>query len=137
MDPRKNGAATFQALFLDHSKEEQETIAGLTDPAYTCCADRTYEGRTAFLWNGLLVEIQEAPGHSPGSQLIWVQKDALFTGDSLIPGREVITRLPGGSKAAYLEKTLPILQSQEAGCCIFPGHGEEGKLCGGISRQVF
>lgn len=122
VDPRKNGAATFQAMFLNHSRYKQKIITKISDTAYSCCADQCYENVLELDWNGISIRIKETPGHSQGSQLIWIQEKHIFTGDSLIPGKAVITRLPGGDKKAYMEKTLPILLALKAGMQIFPGH---------------
>lgn len=52
----------------------------------------------------------------------------LFSGDSLIKGKKVITRLPGGSKKDYQAITLPFLKSLPDDMVVFPGHGEPGTL---------
>lgn len=123
-DPRKNAAATFQALFLGHNAQDQERAALCADPSYHCSADLVYRGKMQLDWQGISLELSEAPGHSPGSQLIWGScGNFVFTGDSLIPGVPVITRLPGGSRPVYLEKTLPQLRTIPTEGIVLPGHG--------------
>lgn len=124
-DSRKNGAAYFEALFINHNQQEQEIMKDMLDWNYVCTADDTYMGEMKIEWHGLVIKLKETPGHSPGSQIICVNDKFFFTGDSLIPGQEVITRLPGGSKKEYREKTLPYLRTMPRDSVIFPGHGAE------------
>ena len=46
----------------------------------------------------------------------------VFSGDSLIPGQKTITRLPGGSKKLFIEKTLPYIEKLDIDSVIYPGH---------------
>lgn len=127
-DPKKNSSAYFEALFIDRDEETQKQISNMADKSYSCKADVTYAGRLEFQWNGLDIELGEAPGHSPGSQIIRINQTNYFTGDYLIPGEKVITRLPGGSKRKYEAVTKPYLQDIEPDSMIFPGHGEPSVL---------
>lgn len=123
-DPRKNAAAYWEALF----PQGRRNGALPPDPAYACQADRTYRGRLELEWEGLALELRELPGHSPGNQLILAEGKYAFTGDSLIPGRRVVTRLPGGSRRVFREKAAPVLAALGPDTVIFPGHGEPGLL---------
>ena len=70
------------------------------------------------------------PGHTPGSAGIFLDGDTFFSGDYLIPGEEVILRLPGGSETDYRAVTEPILRGLPPGLRICPGHGEPYILTG-------
>ena len=76
----------------------------------------------------LQLVLRETPGHSTGSICIEVNKKYIFTGDSLVDGAKIITRLPGGSKKAYKEITKPYLDSLNKDVVVFPGHGNEGLI---------
>ena len=130
MDPKKNCSAYASALAIGKSEQEQEIFAQITDMAYTCNADQTYSVQTEIQWEGLTLILRETPGHSPGSQVIEIEKHWYFTGDSLIPGVNVITRLPGGNKKAYAEITRPYLEQITPGSILFPGHREESVFSG-------
>lgn len=123
-DPKKNSSAYFDALFLDRDEETQRRIAEISDREYSCYADVSYADRLDIQWNSLTIQMLEAPGHSPGGQIIMLNKTNFFTGDYLIPGEKVITRLPGGSKRKYEMITKPYLEAMEPSSMIFPGHGE-------------
>ena len=89
-----------------------------------------------------------APGHSDCSQCIelhyssglvsGVDTDdiskietsllAVFTGDSLVNGHDVITRFPTGSKKVFRETTEPYLRSLPDDVIILPGHGDPAPL---------
>ncbi|WP_322174210.1 MBL fold metallo-hydrolase [Acutalibacter caecimuris] len=127
-DPKKNSAAYFEALFFNRDAQTQKRAREITDPNYTCQADVSYAGKQVFVWKGLEIELTEAPGHSPGSQIIRVGGKYYFTGDYLIPGGQVITRLPGGNRRQYETATRPYLQRIGPDSFIFPGHGEPGPI---------
>lgn len=67
---------------------------------------------------------------TPGSAGIFLDGDTFFSGDYLIPGEEVILRLPGGSETDYRAVTEPILRGLPPGLRICPGHGEPYILTG-------
>ncbi len=122
-DPKKNQAAFWQSLFIKRDEATKRVIASLGDPEYVCHADRSYSGRMDLQWEGLSITLTETPGHSPGGQVIDVAGKWFFTGDSLIPGVEVITRMPGGSKHDFEQMTQPYLDTIPPEGVIFPGHG--------------
>lgn len=124
-DPRKNCAAYSAALVVAKSEEEQAQFLRIVDTEYTCQTDRTYSGHMELWWQDLTLTLRETPGHSPGSQIIEIERRWYFTGDSLIPDEKVITRFPGGSRKAYKEITQPLLEAIPPGSILFPGHGKE------------
>lgn len=129
-DPRKNGAAYFEALTIQRDEAAREMVQKLLEPDYTCQADQTYTGKLCLRWQDLDLCLRSAPGHSPGSQVVEIAKRWYFTGDSLIPGLEVITRLPGGNRRVFEEITQPYLRTIAPGSIVFPGHGAEARLSG-------
>lgn len=135
-DSKKNSSAYFETLFIERDEQTQKKVLEITDPNYSCRADVSYVGRLEFGWKGLKVEMVEAPGHSPGSQIIRINEKNYFTGDYLIPGEPVITRLPGGSKRKYEAITKPYLQEIEPDSDIFPGHGKPGVLSEILSQGL-
>lgn len=126
-EPRRNAAKFFAALFFERCAAERETVNSFLETDYRCRADVTYTGQTELQWHGLCLRLKEAPGHSPGGQLI-LAEGCCFSGDNLVPGERLITRLPGGDKNAYLEQTLPMICGLAEDTVVFPGHGEEGLL---------
>ena len=129
-DPRKNTAAYFAALIAQRLEAEQAVLQEYLDVEYACRADQTYTGEWNLRWQDLNLFLRETPGHSPGSQIIEVEKHWYFTGDTLIPGLDVITRLPGGSRKEFLAVTRPYLETIEPGSILFPGHGEASLFAG-------
>lgn len=128
VNPRRNASKFFAALFLGRNEEEQETVKRYLDVEYRCEADTTYEGELRLNWKGIELRLHAAPGHSPGGQLIFAEGRCLFSGDNLVPGERLITRLPGGNKDVYIEQTVPLLHALMDDTVVFPGHGEEGLL---------
>lgn len=128
--PHKNCAAYFNALFLGQNSQDQKRIAREIDTQYFCQSDITYTNRMEMQWRGLAISLTETPGHSPGSQIIEIENRWYFTGDSLIPGQNVITRLPGGNRKQYDSATRPYLGTIAHGSVIFPGHGRETAYIG-------
>lgn len=64
------------------------------------------------------------PGHTPGSAGIFLDGDTFFSGDYLIPGEEVILRLPAGARRTTAPSRSPVLRGLPPGLHICPGHGE-------------
>lgn len=125
-DPRRNASAYFDALLFFYSSETK--ISGENIQPYSCKADETFNDYKCFNWENHKIEIIHSPGHSDGSVCILIDDIFVFTGDSLIKGKQTITRLPGGSKKKYAEITLPFLKSLPKDSVIFPGHGEAGYI---------
>jgi len=121
---KKNASAHFNELiYLAYGVESNEKFG-----PYICEADIVFTNEYQFDWRGHNFVIKHTPGHSEGSVCIILDYIYLFSGDSLIKGKKVITRLPGGSRKEYLVKTLPFLNSLPEDMIIFPGHGEMGVL---------
>ena len=59
-----------------------------------------------------------------GSICISIEDRYIFTGDSLVQGAKIVTRLPGGNKSLYKEITKPYLETFPKDAIIYPGHGE-------------
>lgn len=101
-----------------------EEFKGYNVEPFSCAADRCFEGEINMQWNGHSVYLKEIPGHSEGSICILLDETYAFTGDYLIEGKKVFTKLPGGSKKEYLKITKPYLDSIKDNYIICPGHKE-------------
>lgn len=69
------------------------------------------------------VAILETPGHNEGC-LSFKIDNALFTGDSLIPGIAVVTKLKSGNKLLAKESIIKIQKYIDIEDVIYPGHGK-------------
>lgn len=97
---------------------------GVSYPPFVCRPVETpYEEGWGALWRGHRLLGRSLPGHTPGSAGLLLDEDTFFSGDYLLPGQEVILRLPGGSRAAYESQTKPFLAQLRPGLRICPGHG--------------
>ena len=97
---------------------------GVSYPPFVCRpADRTYGDTWETVWRGHRLQCTALPGHTPGSAGIFLDGTTFFSGDYLIPGEEVILRLPGGSADDYNAHTKPFLDNLAPGLQICPGHG--------------
>lgn len=93
------------------------------DP-FECEADVILDNSCVFRWEGININVELTPGHSPGSVCIFLDEKFAFTGDTLLEYK-TITRLPGGSKKALCETTMPMLEKRlNSDYVIFPGHGK-------------
>lgn len=72
------------------------------------------------LANGRNVTAIFTPGHNP-SCITWLIEDAIFTGDSYIPGLKIVTNLPGGNKQEA-QLSLNQINDLSFGRTIYPGH---------------
>lgn len=122
-EPDKNLSAYCDVLLMDKVKEGTDF-----DKAYSCYGDTGFEGEYEMEWNGWHIRMVHTPGHSKGSICIVINESYIFTGDSLVDGNSIITRLPGGSKEEYLAVTKPFLEGLGKDMLVFPGHGKEHPL---------
>lgn len=67
-------------------------------------------------------------GHSLGSCCIKFNDECVFTGDSLILEKSVITRFYGGNMLEYEQNTKPYLDNLPNYIIIMPGHGNVFKM---------
>jgi len=77
-------------------------------------------GDEVILDNGLTAKAVFTPGHNP-SCITWVIGDALFTGDSYIPGIKTVTNLPGGNRC-QAKASEELIKQLSVGKTIYPGH---------------
>ena len=86
------------------------------------------DGALVGLFGSVEAQAVFTPGHSPDC-VTWIVNDAVFTGDSYIPGVKTVTILPHADKelAARSEKLILDLLDN---CTVYPGHPitEEQKL---------
>lgn len=78
------------------------------------------DGDEIELSAGLKAKAVSTPGHHP-SCLTFVIDNAIFTGDSYIPGAKVVTNLPKGNKSQALE-SLERIKEMARGLTVYPGH---------------
>ena len=81
------------------------------------------EGDAISLYKDVNLNVLATPGHCP-SCMTYYTNDYIFTGDSCIPGVEVVTKLPRGNKkdaVHSLEKILVLSKNRK----IYPGHDVE------------
>ena len=128
-NPRKNLSAYFKSMFFNKDEETIRMAENVFSEEFCCEAEIGFEREYRFQWNDCDVQLIETPGHSKGSICILINGTYIFTGDSLVDGASIITRLPGGSKKDYMSITKPFLEALSKDMIVFPGHGMEGKLC--------
>lgn len=74
-----------------------------------------------ILFDNIWMDIIHTPGHHPGS-LTYLVNPYLFTGDSYIPGYNVVTKLKGGSKLESDKSIELISKMMIDGTLLCPGH---------------
>ena len=126
--PNKNMSKYLEALFINKAEEDRRLASEIFDSDYSCKADVRVIDGDELKWSDLKLVFRETPGHSPGSICIELYNErdehvALVTGDSLVQGNKVVTRLPGGNKHDYEEITRPYLETISPDTLVLPGHG--------------
>lgn len=87
-------------------------------------ADVVFEDTYEMQWQGHRFAFERLPGHSPGSVIIRMDEDAVFTGDYLIWQEEELLRLKDGSPEDYEQFARPVLERIPDGITVYPGHGQ-------------
>lgn len=121
----RNSTDNFSRYFEAYvALQTEETVPEELMPKaeYTTFADACFEKEHQFLWQGHSLYLRETPGHSPGSICILLDEKHLFSGDSLLPQKNAMTRFPGGNKRQYQEQTLPFLSTLSPDITVYPGH---------------
>ncbi|MFR0795074.1 MAG: hypothetical protein ACLSHG_00670 [Oscillospiraceae bacterium] len=85
------------ALSVSRGAEARDFLRGLHLKTETYAPDMTFGDHIALDWGALHLEGYATPGHSRGSACYRIGPDAFFSGDSLVPGFAVITRLRGAT----------------------------------------
>ncbi len=127
--PDMNLARFFQAMFITRPDDERKIAGEIFDVDYSCEVDCPFNENITLNWEDITLALHNTPGHSPGSICIEMYNKeheliALATGDSLVEGNTVITRLPRGNRSDYTSVTLPYLKSFSPDVLVLPGHGE-------------
>lgn len=78
------------------------------------------DGAEVFALDEIIAKAIHTPGHNP-SCITWLIGNNLFTGDSYIPGIQVVTNLPNASKQQALESENNII-NLSVNYIIYPGH---------------
>jgi len=81
------------------------------------------ENDKILLWNDITLKVLETPGHDRDCLSFQVEKN-LFTGDALIPGIKVHTKLKYSNKILAEESIKRIIDQFDNDTIIWPGHGE-------------
>jgi len=85
------------------------------------------EGMKIELYPNSYLKVLETPGHNKGS-VSFIIENRIFTGDSLIPGYPVVTKLKSGNKEDAVKSILKIIKETQPSDIIYPGHGAFFKL---------
>ena len=106
---------------LKHAPIYGFRVDGVRIPAVTC-VEPLDDGGELVVSDAVSVRAVHAPGHTAGGMFLFL-KNAVFTGDTLLPDKAGRTDLPGGS-GPELVRSLMILRNQlDPGDIVFPGHG--------------
>lgn len=84
------------------------------------------DGESISLFDGVEIKAVATPGHSPGC-VTWLTSNAIFTGDSYIPGVKTVANLPHSDKDLALKNEALIRQMVE-NRSIYPGHAASNEI---------
>lgn len=105
LDARKNMSKYHETPFVF---EHPESIVIVND------------GDVIDLGGEITAKAVFTPGHNP-SCITWIIGNALFSGDSYIPGIKTVTNLPGGNRC-QATKSEELIRQLAIGRTIYPGH---------------
>lgn len=84
------------------------------------CIKTVEDGEEISFGNEMTAKAIFTPGHNP-SCITWLIGDAIFSGDSYIPGIKTVTNLPAGNKK-HAEESLNLIKQIANNRTIYPGH---------------
>lgn len=79
------------------------------------------EGDRILLWKDLFLNVFETPGHNRDCLSFQMEKN-LFTGDALIPGIKVVSKMKYGDKTQAEKSIKRIFEQFDNDTMIWPGH---------------
>lgn len=131
-NPKRNLSAVANHInyLRKDSKQQKEELYKIAPFRVTC--DFTLNDREVYKWEDLEFKIIYTPGHSADSVFYLFGDNYIFSGDTLLEGKEPILRFPGGNMRDYMQYTKPIIQSFPNTIEVFPGHGKRFLLSEGI-----
>ena len=119
-DPKQNLSVIADIL----SYYKTGRVSEEKSPRFACReAEIIYGDEYEMTWRGHRFSFTRIPGHSPGSVLITMDDEYLFTGDYMLLDDETTLRLRGGSPEDYENIAIPIMKSIPDGIKVCPGHG--------------
>ena len=86
------------------------------------CVTLLVDGMSIELFANYYLKVLETVGHNKGS-LSFIFPGGIFTGDALIPGVKIVTKLKSGNKEDAIESVLKIRKALHPNHIIYPGHG--------------
>ena len=120
-DPKMTMARFFSEFCQLQTWVKLESVPK-ADTEYRCEADQTFEKEYNLTWKGHEIILKETPGHSPGSIVILMDNQFLFSGDTLFSDRHIEVRFPGGSMRQWKEYGEPVIEKLPKGLLVYPGH---------------
>lgn len=79
------------------------------------------EGDTIKMWDECVINVLETPGHGRDCLSFYIHGN-LFTGDALIPGVKVYTKLKNSNKNDAINSINRLIRQFDANTMIWPGH---------------
>ena len=128
-DPRHNMSRYFNVLMeLKEGSENWRSRNYKILPYYGKPADIIFYKNKRIKWQKHEIVLTETPGHSPGSIIIEVDGEYLFSGDTVSYDYEIIVEFPGGSRDEYNRMTRPLIKNLKKSLKAFPGHGRNFEI---------
>lgn len=117
-NPGNTTPVLLAALSVSRGAEARDFLRTLQLKTETYAPDMTFGDHIVLDWGALHLEGYATPGHSRGSACYRIGPDAFFSGDSLVPGNAVVTRLRGGDAAVLMDRTVPFLRAPPREKCL-------------------
>lgn len=118
----------FASIFIKENQDIKIRVRHVLKGINKINIDRVLRDEEIFYVGKHKVLIRNVCGHTKGSIIIIMDDKIVFTGDSLMTDRDVVTNLPGGDIEAYEAITVPILKQLDGNLIVYPGHGRTQKL---------
>lgn len=120
-NPRKNFSKYFEAYYEFQGDLKKPDFPVESD--YKCYAEETFDESILIKWCGSNVHIKMIPGHSEGGNFIFLNESILFSGDILLDEDVPAAKFPGGDAKAFVDVSLPYINTLSANLMVYPGHG--------------
>lgn len=126
-NPGNTTPVLLAALSVSRGAEARDFLRGLHLTTETYEPDMTFGDHIVLDWGALHLEGYATPGHSRGSACYRIGPAAFFSGDSLVPGNAVVTRLRGGDAAVLWTRPCRFCAHCRRSSCSIPATA--GAVC--------
>lgn len=122
INPKTNKAAQYRIYAVLRFGEAYKNVETENRKYHCEPADIVFEKAYELTWAGCAIKLIHAPGHSPGSSMVLVNDEVVFSGDTML-NEDTFLKFDDGDTKMFYTITASLINAMNPDVKIFPGHG--------------